>query len=69
MKITTNGASIEAIFSVIGRPNISTITDVDGAIININTITLIEIYEMMEKELKTNFNMTIGDIKAQYNRE
>ena len=66
MKITHNGVSFEAIGSCTLRPNVCSFVDIDGGYFNINTIALIEMYEMLESELKKNFNMTVEQVKEKY---
>lgn len=66
MKITHNGVYLEAIGSGTLRPNICSFVDIDGGHFNINTIALIEMYDMLQTELKKNFDMTIEQVKEKY---
>jgi len=66
MKITHNGVFFETVGSGTLRPNICSFVDTDGAHFNINTIALIEMYEMLELELKKNFDLTIEQVKEKY---
>lgn len=68
MKISSKGVFLEDIISMVARPNICSMIDVDGASININTITLIDAYEGMLYQLNQQ-GTTIEEIKKRHNRK
>ena len=67
MKITKNGLFLEGVISLTAKPTICNFTDVDGARFNINTIALINMYEMLVEQLKSN-NITIDEVKQRYTK-
>jgi hypothetical protein len=61
MRVTKNGISFERWTEFTLRPNICSFTDDDGSILNINTVTLINMYMALENELMTTHGLTPED--------
>ena len=68
MKITRNGVSFERMDGFNLRPNICSFKDNDGATLNINTITLIQMYKALETALIETHKTTIDEVSARYTK-
>lgn len=66
MKITRKGISFERWEEFVMRPNICSFTDEDGATLNINTITLIQMYKALETELIKVHGTSVEKISEKY---
>ena len=68
MKITRKGIFVDDIKKFNMRPNICSFEDGDGATFNINTITLITMYNILVDELTKSYGTTVEEISKTYNK-
>jgi hypothetical protein len=62
MRITRKGVSFERWEAFTLRPNVCSFVDEDGATLNINTITLIQMYKALEAILIKDYDTTIEQV-------